>query len=116
MLGDAAAVAAEHEGGMGLVDVGGCLVVRAYLHYLGQPGQVPIHGVDPLEGHQHALALALLQHLFQGGGIVVGEEQHLRPGEGAAVDQALVALFVKDEYVTLAQQPLDGTDIAPQTA
>ena len=46
----------------------------------------------------------------------MGEEEHLGPGEGAAVDQALVALFVQDEHVSLSQETLDGADVPAQPA
>ena len=110
VLGDAAAVGAEQEGRVRLVDQHARAVALGDLEDLGQRAHVAVHRVDALDDDQ-LLALDAVHLALEVERVVVAEEDGLGLGEDRAVHDRGVRVLVEEDRVARAHQRRDEADV-----
>ena len=113
MVDGAAPVAAEHAGGVRVVDHHDGAVFFGEIGELRQRADVAIHGEDAVGDEQlvAGLVLDLVQKLFGMRRVLVAEDFDLGAREAGAVDDAGVIQLVGDDEVFLAENRGDGAGI-----
>src|SRR5579862_870887 len=106
MIDGAAPLAAEDAGGMRVVDHHDRAVFFGGFTQAGQRTDVAIHRKDAVGDQQlfPRLVLDTGELLLGVGNVLVAEDENLRPGKTAAVDDRGVVQLVGDDEVVLAEK------------
>ena len=101
MVDGAAAVAAQHAGGMRVVHHHDGAVLFGRFHQAGQRADVAVHGEHAVGDQQLAAGHGIQfgQNLLRRGHVLVREDVDLGPRQAAAVDDAGVVQLVGDDVV-----------------
>ena len=117
MINGAAAVTAQHAGGVGVIYHHDGAVLFGEIAERGQRADIAIHGEDAV-GDQQLMARLILdggQLFFRVGHVFVAEDQNFRARKPGAINDAGVVQLVADDEIVFAENRGDGAGVGGES-
>ena len=117
MINGAAAVAAQHAGGVGVIHHHDGAVLFGEIAQRGQRADIAIHGEDAVGDEQLVTGLIFDggELLFGVGHVFVAEDQNFRARKPGAVNDAGVVQLVADDEIVFAENRRDGASVGGES-